>query len=163
MGKIHCCCFFLSIDPGGHAISRQKPRVTVGLPCLLIELFFIGMPVAGTDAPRAGGHMVTWLPNFLGCIDNQLFSPMTLWRTQERRYYLFTGLQSLDSLSTRMLEFFSTFQLSTTISMWAQISFSRNIPCSNLIMAIALPGVWPLNAPRTTSPFSTIYLAFLIL
>ena len=40
------------------AISRQKPRVPVELPYLLIELFFTGMPVAGTDA-RAGGHMMT--------------------------------------------------------------------------------------------------------
>ena len=145
------------------AISRQKSRVPVGLPYLLIELFFIGMPVAGTDA-RAGGHMMTWLPKFLGCIDNQLFLPIMLWRAREHRYYLFTGLLSLDSWSTRMLEFSSKFQLSTSMSMcWAQSSFSRNISCSNLIMAIALPGVWPLNALRTTSPFSTIYQEFMIL
>ena len=88
---------------------------------------------------------------------------MMLWRARECRYYLFTGLQSLDALTTRMLEFSSKFQLSTSMSMWAQSSFSRNISCSNLIMAIALPSVWPLNVPRTTSPFSTIYQAFLIL
>ena len=45
----------------------------------------------------------------------------------------------------------------------AQSSFSRNISCSNLIMAIALPVVWPWKFPRTKSPFSTIYQAFFIL
>ena len=50
--------FFLSIRPGGHAISRQKPRVPFGLPYLLIESFYISMPVVRTDA-RAGGLVVT--------------------------------------------------------------------------------------------------------
>ena len=153
---------FFYISPGGHAISRQKLRIPFGLPYLLIQLFFIELPVVWTDA-RAGERTVTWLPKFIGCIDNQLFLPMMLWRARERRYYLFTGLQSLDALTTRMLEFSSKFQLSTSMSMWAQSSFSGNISCSNLIMAIALPSVWPLNVPRTTSPFSTIYQAFLIL
>ena len=47
--------FFLSKSPGGHAISFQmKPWVAVWLPYLLIELFYIGMPVVQT-ASRAVG------------------------------------------------------------------------------------------------------------
>ena len=43
---------FLSESPGGHAISRQKPRVPFGLPYLLIELFYIGIPAVRTDVGR---------------------------------------------------------------------------------------------------------------
>ena len=50
--------FFLSKSPGGHAISFQiKPWVAFGLPYLLSELFYIGMPVVRTDG-RAGGRSV---------------------------------------------------------------------------------------------------------
>ena len=35
------------------------------LPPLLIELFYIGVPVVRTDARRTGGRTVTWLPNSL--------------------------------------------------------------------------------------------------
>ena len=55
---------FFSNSPGGHAISFQiKLWVAFGLPYLLIESFYIGMPVVRTD-----GRSVcdTWLPNFLG-------------------------------------------------------------------------------------------------
>ena len=55
--------FFLSKSPGGHVLSFQiKPWVAFGLPYLLIELFYIGLPVVQTD----GRCTVTWLPNFLG-------------------------------------------------------------------------------------------------
>ena len=68
--------FFLSKSPGGHAISFQiKPWVAFRLPYLLIELFYIGMPVARTDSWAVGrsvyGHMITkfsWMgssPHFL--------------------------------------------------------------------------------------------------
>ena len=51
--------FFLSKSPGGHVISFQiKPWVAFGLPYLLIELFYIGMPVVRTDG-RAYGHVIT--------------------------------------------------------------------------------------------------------
>ena len=50
--------FFLSKSPSGHAISFQiKPWMAFGLPYLLIELFYIGMPVERTDG-RAGGRAV---------------------------------------------------------------------------------------------------------
>ena len=53
--------FFLSKSPGGHSISFQiKPWVAFRFPYLLIELFYIGIPVVRTD-----GRTVTWLPNFL--------------------------------------------------------------------------------------------------
>ena len=56
--------FFVSKSPGGHAISFQiKPRVAFGLPYLLIELFYIGMPVVRTDGRACGrsvyGHVIT--------------------------------------------------------------------------------------------------------
>ena len=56
--------FFLSKSPGGHAISFQiKPWVAFGLPYLLIELFYIGMPVVRTDGLSGGrsvyGHVIT--------------------------------------------------------------------------------------------------------
>ena len=65
--------FFLSKSPGGHAISFEiKPWLAFGLPFLLIELFYIGMPVVRTDGRtvgRAGVRCtVTWLPNFLGWV-----------------------------------------------------------------------------------------------
>ena len=48
--------FFLSNSPGGHAISFQiKPWVAFGLPYLLTELFYIGMPLVRTDG-RTGGR-----------------------------------------------------------------------------------------------------------
>ena len=50
--------FFLSKSPAGHVISFQiKPWLAFGLPYLLIELFYIGMPVVRTDG-RAGGRSV---------------------------------------------------------------------------------------------------------
>ena len=68
--------FFLSKSPGGHALSLQiKPLVAFGLPYLLIELFYIGMPVVRTDGRAVGrsvyGHVITKfsqmgsLPHFL--------------------------------------------------------------------------------------------------
>ena len=47
----------------------KKTRVAFGLPYLLIELLYIGIPVVQTGA-------VTWLPKFLGCIDNQILLPV---------------------------------------------------------------------------------------
>ena len=61
--------FFLSKSPGGHVISFQiKPWVAFGLPYLLIELFYIGMPVVRTDGRSLALCTVTWLPNFLGWV-----------------------------------------------------------------------------------------------
>ena len=45
----------LSKSPGGHAISFQiKPWVAFGLLNLLIELFYIGIPVVRTDGRSVG-------------------------------------------------------------------------------------------------------------
>ena len=67
--------FFLSKSPGGHVISFQiKPWVAFGLPYLLIELFYIGMPVVRTD----GRCTVTWLPNFLPWEDYHISIAMAL-------------------------------------------------------------------------------------
>ena len=47
--------FFLSKSPGDHAISFQiKPWVAFGLPYLLIELFYIGIPVVRTVGRSVG-------------------------------------------------------------------------------------------------------------
>ena len=47
--------FLLSKSPGGHVISFQiKPWVAFGLPYLLIEFFYIGMPVVRTDGRSLG-------------------------------------------------------------------------------------------------------------
>ena len=60
--------FFLSKCPGSNAISRQKHLVSPVVSYLLIELFYIGMPVMQADG-RTVGRTVTWspkgLPNFL--------------------------------------------------------------------------------------------------
>ena len=68
--------FFLSKSTGGHVISFQiKPWVAFGLTYLLIELFYIGIPVVWTDgrsiARSMYGHVITKfyrmgrLPQFL--------------------------------------------------------------------------------------------------
>ena len=80
--------FFLSKSPGGHVISFQiKPWVAFGLPYLLIELFYVGMPVVRTDG---GGRAVrrctvTWIPNFPGwCILAMGLRPRAtpLWKVE---------------------------------------------------------------------------------
>ena len=62
--------FFLSKSLGGNTISRQKRLELSVVLYLLIELFYIGMPVVRTDG-RVYGHVITKisrlgrLPNFL--------------------------------------------------------------------------------------------------
>ena len=53
--------FFLSKSKGGHVISFQwKPWVAFGLPYLLIELFYIGMPVVRTDGRSVARSLGVW-------------------------------------------------------------------------------------------------------
>ena len=57
-----CLYLLFSCDAGGYAISLQKtPRVTFGLPYLLIELFYFGMPVVQMVCWKRSvyGHMIT--------------------------------------------------------------------------------------------------------
>ena len=67
---------FLPKSPGGHAISFQmKPWIAFGLPYLLIELFYIGVPVVWTDGWSGDngwtyGHVTT---KILGCIGHRIF------------------------------------------------------------------------------------------
>ena len=71
--------FFLSKSPGAHVISSQiKPWVAFGLPYLLIELLYIGMPVVRTDVRAVGRCTVTWLPNFLRWVDYHISLAMGL-------------------------------------------------------------------------------------
>ena len=52
--------FFLSKSLGGHVISFQiKHWVAFGLPYLLIELFYIGMPVVRAVARSVYSHVIT--------------------------------------------------------------------------------------------------------
>ena len=82
--------FFLSKSPSGHAISLQiKTWAAFGLPYLLIELFYIGMPAVRTDGRAGGWCTVTWLPNFLGWVVYHILLPMVLrcaLRARELRY-----------------------------------------------------------------------------
>ena len=79
---------------GGHAISFQiKPRVAFRLPYLLIEFFYIGLPVVRTDSLAVGsgrsmyGHVITKfsrmdsLPHFL-----THGAPLRALRARELRY-----------------------------------------------------------------------------
>ena len=67
--------FFRS--PGGHAISFQiKPWVAFGLPYLLIELFYIGIPEVRTVGRSMYGHMITKF-SWMGGLQH-LFLPMVL-------------------------------------------------------------------------------------
>ena len=60
-------------------ISFQiKPRVAFGLPYLLIELFYVGVPVVRTDCRSLARCTVTLLPNFLGWVDNHISLAMRL-------------------------------------------------------------------------------------
>ena len=69
--------FFLSKRQGGQAISFQiHPWVAFGLPYLLIELFYIGVPVVRTDG-RAGGRSV-YGHVILGWVVYHIFLPMVL-------------------------------------------------------------------------------------
>ena len=45
---------------------------------MLIELFYIGMPVVRTDGLLGGRCMVKWLPNFLEWVDHHIFLPTVL-------------------------------------------------------------------------------------
>ena len=58
--------FFLSLKV--RAVMRFS-SVAFGLPYLLIELFYISVPVVRTDGRSVGQCMVTWLPNVLGWVD----------------------------------------------------------------------------------------------
>ena len=60
-------------------ISFQiKPRVAFGLPYLLIELFYVGVPVVRTDYHSLARCTVTLLPNFLGWVDYHISLAMGL-------------------------------------------------------------------------------------
>ena len=50
--------FLFSKSPSGHAIPRQKHLELPAVSYLLIELFYIGIPVVGTDG-RSDGRTVT--------------------------------------------------------------------------------------------------------
>ena len=66
--------FFLNVREAMWFPSKIKSWVAFGLPYLLIELFYFGMPVVRMD----GRCTVTWLPNFLGWIDHHISLAMGL-------------------------------------------------------------------------------------
>ena len=55
---------------GGYAISRQN-NVELHLPYLLVELYYIGMPVVWVDGERAYGHVIIKIPR-MGRLPNFL-------------------------------------------------------------------------------------------
>ena len=69
-----CCFFFLNVREATWFPSKIKPWVVFGLPYLLIELFYIGMPVVRMD----GRCTVTWLPDILGWVDYHISLTMGL-------------------------------------------------------------------------------------
>ena len=74
---------------GRPVISFQiKPWVAFGLPYLLIELLYVGMPVVRTNGRSLAWCTVTWLPNFLGWVDYHISLAMALrpGATRELRY-----------------------------------------------------------------------------
>ena len=83
-GYFVCCCsewylvcycfFFLKVREVMCFPLKIKAWVAFGLPYLLIELFYIGMPVVRTH----GRCTVTWLPNFLGSVDYHISLAMGL-------------------------------------------------------------------------------------
>ena len=65
--------FFLSKSLGGDVIPFQiKLWVAFGLLYLLIELFYIGIPVVRTDSRSLAWCTVTRLPNFLRWVDYRI-------------------------------------------------------------------------------------------
>ena len=50
-------------------VAMRFSPVAFGLPDLLIELIYIGVPVVQMDSRSLWRCMVTWLPNFLGWVD----------------------------------------------------------------------------------------------
>ena len=68
--------FLFAKCPSGHAIPRQKHLELPAVSYLLIELFYIGIPVVGTDG-RSDGRTITWLPTCLGWMDYQFYT--TTW------------------------------------------------------------------------------------
>ena len=57
-------------------------------PYLLIELFYIGMPVVRS----LGRCTVTWLPNFLGWVDYFIFWPMVVCAPELRSAFIWSEI-----------------------------------------------------------------------
>ena len=82
--------FFPSKSP----ISFQiKPWVAFGLPYMLIELSYIGMPVVRTDGRSLARCTVTWLPSFPGRVDSHISLAMGLRPRAALRYYPWCSAQ----------------------------------------------------------------------
>ena len=62
--RLCCCLFSLKVRA-----AMRFPSVAFGLPYLLIEFFYIGVPVVRTNGRSVGRCTVTRLPNFLGWVD----------------------------------------------------------------------------------------------
>ena len=113
--------FFLSKSLGGHVISFQiKPWVAFGLPYLLIELFYIGIPVVRTDGRTGGGRVggrsvgrctVTWSPNFLGWVDYRISLAIGLRRSAVRGARLYINLGKTFLRISRIRNIFLTWIL----------------------------------------------------
>ena len=118
--------FFFSKSPGDHAISSQN--LESGLPYLLIELFYIGIPVLRTDTGD-GRTTVTWLPEFLGCIDKQIFLLMVLvW---ELRYEITLKKRFLRELKKTNFKSFKFYKMKS-YAWWFYLLFRNSCEFWNL-------------------------------
>ena len=85
--RFRCCFFFLKVLAAMRFFFQIKPWVTFGLPYLLIELFYIGMPVVQTDGRSVYGHEIT---KFSPMGSLPLFfthgAPLSALRARELRY-----------------------------------------------------------------------------
>ena len=88
---LFCCLCFTRRRWLCHFPPKQ-PRVAFGLPYLLIELFYIGMPVVRTDCRAGGGsvyrHVITKFSQ-MGSLPHFLThgAPLRALRAREVRYY----------------------------------------------------------------------------
>ena len=111
-------------------ISLQiKPWVAFGFPYLLIEIFYIGIPVVRTD-----GRTVTWLPNFLGWVDYHI----SLAMGPRPRARFARGWSSAISLTVKLESVFEHSLRADDIKLCLNPSAKqRRNPCSGL------PAVYP--------------------
>ena len=80
-----------------------------GLPYLLIEfIFYIRMPVVRTDTGD-GRTTITWLPEFLGCIDNQI--SLLMVRVRELRYEITLKKRFLRELKKTNFKSFKFYKM----------------------------------------------------
>ena len=121
----------------------KKPRVAFGLPYLLIELFYISMPVVRTDGRMdVRSRDDKSLPNVLGCIKTTKFSYLRCYAIKkakrhkkhpEKKSALFFLLKSVLIMGIHLHKFI--FRFSCFVFCFGGFFF---------------PGFWVFCLPRTS-------------